>query len=423
MVDVVIVGGGAAGLAALRALGRRAVVVEARSSLGGRVRGFEEQRDHDAGAAWVHGRCNESVLIKELQNVKLRDVATSNPWCDSSQVAKTANVLSQGRVVPITELDGDARRWKSTLSALNSKDISLGDRQGRHARLLELWMGASCRELQVAEFVGGSDSYGDHPGAHALVCGGMAQNLKLLRQSHDGVFLDSVVEKISYSEEKVSVSVLRNGKERIRLEARCCLLTLPLGVLKKHHLALFSPPLPDRKKRAIERLGVGSYKKIFLFYTEPWWRLSFKEKKPFLYLEKNDTDFLAFLDHDAVFQDSNFLLEATIAGDRAALFDSSADDEALTYVESMLRANFETIDKPTKTLVTNWNTDPFALGAYSFWKVGATDTDVDDLADPINNLFWAGEATSVDFQGSLTGALESGLRAARQVSDYLLVAS
>ena len=77
-----------------------------------------------------------------------------------------------------------------------------------------------------------------------------------------------------------------------------------------------------------------------------------------------------------------------------------------------------TVPDPTGWIVTRWRRDPFALGSYSHLAAGATPADRETLARPIDDrLFLAGEATSVDFPGTVHGALLSGRRAAAQLRE------
>ena len=48
------------------------------------------------------------------------------------------------------------------------------------------------------------------------------------------------------------------------------LVAVPLGVLKANDIT-FSPPLPEQKQLAIERLGFGTMFKIFLYFKECFW--------------------------------------------------------------------------------------------------------------------------------------------------------
>jgi len=84
--DVIVVGAGAAGLAATRKLsscGRRVVVLEARDRIGGRV--FTEQDNVlnspvELGAEFIHGRPPEIWQLLNERNVKGIEVDGDN-WC------------------------------------------------------------------------------------------------------------------------------------------------------------------------------------------------------------------------------------------------------------------------------------------------------------------------------------------------------
>jgi monoamine oxidase len=63
----------------------------------------------------------------------------------------------------------------------------------------------------------------------------------------------------------------------------------------------------------------------------------------------------------------------------------------------------------------DWQQDPFARGAYSYVTVGGSEARA-ALARPIEDtLFFAGEATDAEEEGTVTGALQSGVRAAGEV--------
>ena len=68
----------------------------------------------------------------------------------------------------------------------------------------------------------------------------------------------------------------------------------------------------------------------------------------------------------------------------------------------------------------DWTADPFACGAYSYVVAGAGAARA-ALGVPIGDtLFFAGEATATDGQGgTVSGAFETGTRAAREVAGAL----
>ena len=62
-----------------------------------------------------------------------------------------------------------------------------------------------------------------------------------------------------------------------------------------------------------------------------------------------------------------------------------------------------------------WPTNSYTLGSYSYWKVGQYTKFAGIEGEPEGNCHFAGEHTSVDFQGYLNGAVDSGRRAAAEV--------
>jgi monoamine oxidase len=63
-----------------------------------------------------------------------------------------------------------------------------------------------------------------------------------------------------------------------------------------------------------------------------------------------------------------------------------------------------------------WEDDPHARGGYAFFDP-AFDPDLRAwLARPAGRIFFAGEHTSIRWQGYMNGAVESGRRAAAEVA-------
>lgn len=445
-----IVGGGAAGLIALRDLQAAAsdlqcALVEARRELGGRVRCFSTHESCDAGAAWVHGTEGEAnILVSEAHacGVELVKVCRTNPWCDPSAWREVASVWRSGaKRVEDAALVEAAREWQQLLRRVGhgaaAKALAAGDADSTlqaemgdsasplaqmHGDLLELWMGASLDALQVREFADvDSPSWGDHPGPHALPVGGMRRVLSRLEknamQMAGVVRLGAAVDRVSSEQDVVRVEY-RQGERRFIMKARAVVLTLPLGVLQWCAEDLFHPPLPTRKRTAIDRLGVGAYAKVFLIWHKAWWTDVIPRNKPFVACV-GDTDRIdyVFLDHHALFEEP--MLEATVAGSKAHVFEALDPKERADQCVTCLRRTFggAAVPELRTFYYTSWSQDPYARGAYSYWRKGATETDVDELARPLEDapLFFAGEATSVEYQGSLAGAMESGRRVANEV--------
>ena len=66
-----------------------------------------------------------------------------------------------------------------------------------------------------------------------------------------------------------------------------------------------------------------------------------------------------------------------------------------------------------------WPASPYQLGSYSYWKVGQYQAFAGVERERSGRCHFAGEHTSVDFQGYLNGAVETGQRAAAEIlGDY-----
>ena len=68
-----------------------------------------------------------------------------------------------------------------------------------------------------------------------------------------------------------------------------------------------------------------------------------------------------------------------------------------------------------KAYIDYWAGNPWSLGSYSFWKVGEYTSVVGAEREVSGACHFAGEHTSIDFQGYLNGAVESGYRAASEI--------
>ena len=67
----------------------------------------------------------------------------------------------------------------------------------------------------------------------------------------------------------------------------------------------------------------------------------------------------------------------------------------------------------------DWPSDPFARGAWGAIKVGQLMRFIDVLDQPVGRLLFAGGDIAPQFSGLLTGAIESGARAAQRARRVL----
>lgn len=65
-------------------------------------------------------------------------------------------------------------------------------------------------------------------------------------------------------------------------------------------------------------------------------------------------------------------------------------------------------------LVSHWGTDENSLGSYTYDGVGKSRDLFEKLRIPVDNLFFAGEATCIKYTGTVHAAYSTGLRAAEE---------
>src|SRR3989338_3246934 len=84
-------------------------------------------------------------------------------------------------------------------------------------------------------------------------------------------------------------------------------------------------------------------------------------------------------------------------------------------VEALARLGSRRAELVGSRLVS-WEADPFARGGYAYFDPAFDPSLRAWLARPCGRLFFAGEHTSLQWQGYMNGAIESGRRAAAEIA-------
>lgn len=218
------------------------------------------------------------------------------------------------------------------------------------------------------------------------------------------------------------------GLPLAELSARAAVVTLPLGVLQAPQDAAgavrFIPPLPAHVAAA-RQLGVGAVVRVALRFRRRFWA---EDRLPTL-REGDDLARLGFL--YAAGQPFPWwwttapALAPLLAGwaggpaaqalagrGQAELLERALDSVAGAF--GLSRASVE--DLLETWHIYDWQTDPFARGAYSYVPVGGLAAQA-SLARPVEaTLFFAGEATECHgHHATVHGAIATGRRAAAEV--------
>lgn len=217
-----------------------------------------------------------------------------------------------------------------------------------------------------------------------------------------------------------------NGKTILADHVIC---TLPLGVLKEKANDIFEPPLPNDKLEAIDRLLFGCVDKIFLEYERPFLNPGVSEvmllwdDRGLSEEEKQDISKTWFRKIYSFTKISETLLLGWISGKAAEYMEKLSGAEVAEVCTSILRRflNDPFVPAPKNCLCTSWHSQPYTRGSYTAMAVGASQLDINCLAEPILQeddpskivIAFAGEHTHSSFYSTVHGAYLTGRTAAQ----------
>lgn len=438
--DVLVIGAGAAGMAAARALsahGLSLAILEARDRIGGRIftiRPSSSGLPVELGAEFVHGHAPETFELAQASGLTLCELDGS-AWSSSG-----------GRLSEIDDW-GSENGWETVFQAVREWQ---GEDQSLQSFINERFSGKRWAEVRrsVSGYVEGFDAaepdqvsvrwLAQTEAASAAIDGdrqfrfvdGYDRPLWWLRMGlhpeKTALLLNTVVHTIQWSRRHVEIAAYTAlGTALEPFTAEAAVITLPLGVLAAPPDApgavQFSPDLPD-KRAAIERLAMGHTVKVVLRFREAFWEDSKRGELPQL-------EHLSFLFSDDEIMPTWWTSHPLLApfltgwagGPRAAKLARQSDEaiagqalEALARVLHVRRGALEA--RLDAWYLHNWSADPYAYGAYSYVRAGGMDAP-GQLGAPVDNtLFFAGEAISTNgLTGLVHGALATGTWAANEI--------
>jgi monoamine oxidase len=169
----------------------------------------------------------------------------------------------------------------------------------------------------------------------------------------------------------------------------------------------FSPPLG--KDSALAGLRMGSVVKAVLLFETPFWAARFPQAS---FFHAPDAPFPTFWTPDPLRLP---LLSTWAGGPKADALSGIGYGALVRVARASLATFFGAVPAPAAVRVCDWQTDPYAQGAYSYVAVGSSGARAQLAAPLAHTLFFAGEATHERAAGTVHGALESGVRAAREI--------
>jgi monoamine oxidase len=434
--DVVVVGGGVAGLAAagrLAEAGRRVILLEARARLGGRVHTvLDPAHGHptELGAEFVQGESTDLHQMLRRARLPLQVVPEQHqrvtpqgtkrfPDVDSLAERLLELTLPTSGDVPVAEAIRQLPR--AEFSSYEIEALT-GYLEGFHAADLERFGTAGLAENQAVVAR-------DGPRVVRLE-GGYGKLVSALEAWLDPdlvrVQTETVVTGLRWRAGEVVVEARHPKGDAIELTGSQAILTVPLGVLKAGkglEGAVDLDPLPVGWPEALGALEMGVARRVDLWFDTPWWMEPHRPAPAFVYgpfVHGTDQPFPVWWTTTPPTQP---LLTGWLGGPRAQVMAGRNQDEvarlALQSAASVFGETVGRLESRVQAVYTHdWSSDPFSRGAYSYGGVGAIAAR-ETLRRPVaGTLILAGEALAGNgVNATVSGALTSGLRAAARLLD------
>jgi monoamine oxidase len=402
--DAVVIGAGAAGLAATRTLvehGFSVQAIEARDRVGGRA--HTDARTYgvpyDRGCAWLHS-ADVNPFRRIAGDLGFHVAESSTKWRGRIGTLTRAEIAAANRGIDagfeIIDAAGAAGRDVAASTVLPPE----GPGRRELDAILTWVMGVDTPAVSTRDHFLYHDTGANWPvkeGYGALVA---AYGAGL------PVRLSTPATAIDWRGPGVKVATPSGD-----LEARVAIVTLPTGVLAAEQLR-FSPTLPAAKLTAIENLPLGiADKAVFRVAGDPFGL-------------KPDSNAIAHqgTSRTAAVQVRPFGRDIVICyfgGGYARELEESGGLVAAGEAALVNLFGASVRKHLSQPAATAWHLDPFARGAYSAARPGHAHRRA-DLAAPLGDrLFFAGEACSLDFFSTCHGAHLSGIYAALAAAQVL----
>jgi monoamine oxidase len=414
--DTIIIGAGAAGLAAaqrLQAAGQTVLVLEARDRVGGRVQTDYEFASHpvELGAEFVHGDVVTGDLAAQYGLALMPALGDDRAYIHDVDGLKTVDDYAQGEAAIARQVmqsnDSEVWQWAEdwvkagqpdtdVATMVRSRGITLPpvveqivshtysadygvywDRLGVYGMVENSYEGDGCAEYRIRE-------------GYGAVIEGLAEGLT--------VKLNTVVRAIDWAESGVRVV----ADDDVVFVADQAIITLPLASLQNNAVK-FTPELPDWKKQAIDGIGISHIIKLILKFDAPFWPADWEHCHTYL-------DTQLWWRSGYGFESEAPIITAFVGdmgGDRLrAMGEAKATALGVWHLAQMFGVDLR--GRLVAAKLVDWSADPYIQMGYSHTAVGGTGLR-EKLGQSIDDrLFFAGEATSVLRPGTVHGAIESG---------------
>jgi monoamine oxidase len=428
-VDTLIIGAGAAGLAAAAELaraGRSALVLEARGRIGGRVWTLKEPGltvPVELGAEFIHGRPAATFTLLKRAGIAAIPRAGSGWYVERGRLQHTGEIFAEIRAA--LRATGAPKPDVSFETFLNRELRHLSERARTFARMRVQGYDAAdparaSARMIVEEWTGEDEATTT---TNSRPRGGYGALLSWLAGSLEGstvrIQLQTVVRSVKWQRGTVEVEGDFRGRP-FQASAARAIVTLPLGVLQHVSSApgavRFSPVL-DQKRQALQGLAPSPVLKVALRFRDAFWEQAGRGRyRDAVFFRSPGAAIPSFWTARPTRAP---LLIAWAGGPKAMRLTGTGAPHIIRQAVTSLKSVFGAGAGKglAAAWVHDWQEDPYARGAYSYVTVGGAGARK-ALAAPLRGtLFFAGEAADFEGEhGTVAGALQSGRRAAALIA-------
>ena len=400
--EVVVIGAGAAGIAAGRriaAAGRKVIVIEAAPNIGGRCVTDAASFDapFDRGTRWLYN-AETSPVAKLARGVGMDMLPAPRGQRirigrRNARAGESEDFLAT--LVRANRSMGDAVRGKADMPAAAGLPKDIGVWAGTTDFLLGATAtGKDLKDLSALDLVAMAQRDGPsacRQGLGALIAK-LGEGLPLM--------LSTPVTRIVWSNRDAQLETPAG-----KLNAKAVIMTASTNALLSGKIK-FAPELPKRQQDAASKLTLGSYDHIALELPG----------NP-LGLSRDDIVIEQSTDRSTGFLLANLggssLCQVDVAGSFGTELSARGEAAMVAFATEWLTKLFGADVKniARRTTATRWNDMPYIYGAMSAASPGGQPARK-VLMEPLGSLFFAGEAAHETQWGTVGGAWESGERAA-----------
>ncbi len=192
--------------------------------------------------------------------------------------------------------------------------------------------------------------------------------------------------------------------------------TVSIGVLQANDQPTFTPALPIWKQDVIEQFGMARYIHIMMEFNEVFWN----DSQHIGYIANERGQYPLFINLHRIFPEGPRVLMAVLTGDQVTRVHAQSEEQTISELEQLLSiiypdANTTVIDY----IIPNWIDNPLVRGSYTYLPVDFKQKYFALLAAPVGNLYFSGEATSMEYNGYVHSAYFAGRASADSVAAKL----